>query len=218
MNFDWSYAGQIFPTILRAALVTLEISVESMTVALVAGALFLCMQRTPVKAVSLFGRALIRILRGSPVLVLLFVFFYTLSQYGLRASPQAVGVFTLGIYYGAYVSEVYRAGVEAVPLALVEAAETVGLSRARIWRYILIPLTVRTVTPALGSYFIGIFKAVPYLAIISVQDMLGVAMTEASYSYRYVEPMTIVAVLYLAMSLPAAALVRRLEKRFEFRY
>src|SRR5690606_19476011 len=130
--------------------------------------------------------------------------------------PLTAGVIGLGVHYATYTSEAYRAGIEGVPSGQWEASTSLNLDTRTTWQRIVLPQAIPAVIPALGNYFLAMFKDAPLLATITVIELLGEARYEAGRSFRYTEPYTLAGVLFLAVSLPAAALVRYLERRFRY--
>jgi polar amino acid transport system permease protein len=128
-------------------------------------------------------------------------------------SPFTTGVLALGVHYGAYLSEVYRAGIESVPRGQVDAARALGFGPVRTFWRVVLPQALPPVVPAIGNYVVAMFKDTPLLSTITVLEVLHAAKDIGSRTFRYVEPFTLVGVLFLVLSLIAAAGVRRLERR-----
>ena len=128
-------------------------------------------------------------------------------------SPFATGALGLGLHYAAYCSEVYRAGIESVPRTQWEAATALSIGRGVTWRRIILPQAIARVVPALGNYLVAMFKDTPLLSAITVVELLQAAKIAGSETFRYVEPLTLVGILYLLLSLVSAAGIRALEAR-----
>ncbi|MGI9498667.1 MAG: ectoine/hydroxyectoine ABC transporter permease subunit EhuD, partial [Geminicoccaceae bacterium] len=124
------------------------------------------------------------------------------------------GVIGLGLHYSAYTAEVYRAGIENVPKGQWEAAKAVNLSQRQTWSHIIIPQAIPPMIPALANYFVAMFKETPLLSAITVLELMNQARSAANFSYRYLEPMTMVGVFFLLVSIPAVIGLRYLERRF----
>ena len=152
-------------------------------------------------------------MRSTPLLVQMFFLFYVLPETGFRLSPLATGVLALGIHYAAYCAEVYRAGIEGIPKSQYEAATALNLSPARTTFAIVLPQAIPPVVPALGNYLVAMFKDTPLLSAITVLELLQRAKILGSESFRYVEPLTMVGLAFLVLSLIAASGIRRLETR-----
>jgi polar amino acid transport system permease protein len=118
----------------------------------------------------------------------------------------------LGIYYSAYIAEVYRSGIDAVPKGQWEAAKSLGFSRGQTWFRIILPQAIPPLIPVLGNYLIGMFKETPLLAMITIPELLSAARQVTGMTYRYTEPYTMVALIFLAISYLASLLFRQLER------
>ena len=214
MTFDLAYALTLLPALLRASMVTLAATLGGMALALVFGLASVILRMSRVRVVSVIANGVTQVIRTTPLLVQLYLLFYVLPAYGVAMSAFATGVLGLGIHYGSYLSEVYRAGIESVPRNQWEAAVALGFSRRRTWTNVILPQAFRRIIPPLGNYLVSMFKATPYLATITVLELLGTALNLADHSFRYFEPIALVGIIFLALSYPSAQLVRRLEKRF----
>jgi polar amino acid transport system permease protein len=212
MDVDFEYAAHVLPTLIRAAGVTLEATIGGMALALIVGLVFALLLRAPAPFVRGPVRAVLEFIRGTPLLIQLFFLFYVLPEAGIVLGALGTGITALGIHYGTYVAEVYRSGIDAIPRGQWEAALALNMGRRQTWRRIILPQAVMRVLPMLGNYLIAIFKETPLLATITVVEMLGAGQSAAASSYRYIEVFTLIGLLFLAMSLPAAALVRMLER------
>jgi polar amino acid transport system permease protein len=122
-------------------------------------------------------------------------------------------VLALAVHYGASASEVYRAGIESVPRGQWEAARALGLPPGRTFLRIILPQALPPIVPALGNYVVAMFKDTPLLSTITVLELLYTAKNLGAETFRYLEPFTLVGVLFLVVSLLAAQGVRQLERR-----
>lgn len=214
MTFDLGYSIQILPILLRAAEVTVLATLAGMGCALVGGLALALGRLSPVAPLRALVALYIELFRSTPLLVQLFLVFYVLPAYGVALSPFVAGILGLGLYYSAYIAEVYRAGIEAVPRGQWEVAWSLTLSPGDTWVRIVLPQAIPPIIPALGNNLISMFKDTPLLATISVTELLGAALREAGFTFRYFEPLTLVGLIFLAVSYPSALLLERLEHRF----
>ena len=212
MTFDWAYVVAIAPPLLRALQVTVGATVAGTVLALVLGLAWTLMRRSRTRFVSTPASWLVEFVRSTPLLVQLYFLFYVAPAAGVVLSPLTAGILALGLHYSSYTSEVYRAGIEAVPRGQWEAAIALDFSRLRTWRTIILPQAIPPIVPALGNYVVAMFKDTPMLAAITVMELLQTAKIIGSESFRYLEPLTLVGVLFLGVSLVAARLVHRLER------
>lgn len=213
-DWDWEYAFEILPQLLEATIVTIQATFVGFALALVIGLLFALGRRAPLKVISWPVTAVIEFIRSTPLLVQLYFLFFILPRWGLSLSPFLAGVIGLGLHYGTYLSEVYRAGIDSVPKGQWEAARALNFSTIKTWRNIILPQAIPPMIPAFGNYFIVMFKETPLLSAITVVELLQTAKIIGARSFRYVEPVTLVGLIFLLLSYPAALAVRRLENRF----
>jgi polar amino acid transport system permease protein len=211
VNFSWSYAWSILPALLRGAEVTLFATLGGMAFALAFGLAVAAAQFTGTTP-RLLARSYMQFMRNTPLLVQLYYFYYILPAFGLRMSALATGILALGLNYGAYISEVYRAGLEAVPEGQWTAAAAIGMRPITAWRRVILPQALRRVMPVLGNYAIAMFKDTPLLMTISVVELVAAAKSAGDASYRYLEPFTIAGAIFLILSYPAGLGVRRFER------
>jgi polar amino acid transport system permease protein len=211
--WDWGYAWEILPDLLLALVTTIEITLVGSVLALVLGLVIAVLRRARIPVLDQVLWAFVEVIRSTPLLVQIFFLFFVLPQFGIVLSAFVVGVIALGVHYATYTSEVYRAGIDAVPKGQWEAAWALSLPPRRIWTGVILPQAVPRVLPALGNYVISMFKEVPLLLAIGVIEVVNAAREIGSQDFRYVEPYTIAGLLFLALSYPASLLVRRLERR-----
>ena len=214
MIWDWHFAGKILPDLLRGLGVTIEATVLGYAVALVLGLAWAILRRSPSRIVNHTVRWVVEFIRSTPLLVQLFFLFFALPSLGLTFSALVTGVIGLGVHYSSYTSEVYRAGIADVPAGQWKAATALNLPRRRVWFGVVLPQAVRKVIPTLGNYLIAMFKDSPLLLAITVPEMLHNAYDIGVKSARFLEPMTIVGVLFVIVSVLSSLVLRRLEFRY----
>jgi polar amino acid transport system permease protein len=215
MTWDNHFALSIIPELLRGLWITVQITLMGTVVALVLGLFVAVVRYMKIPVVSrLFGFVL-QFVRGTPLLVQAYFAFFALPAYGVALSPMITGIAVIGINYSAYTAEVYRAGVEDVAVGQWEAATALSLPMARTWVKVILPQAIRSVVPVLGNYLVQMFKDSAVLFAITIYELMGRAQAIGSSTYRYLEPMTIAAALYLIVSVIASQLVRLLERRLE---
>ncbi|ESY45968.1 MULTISPECIES: ectoine/hydroxyectoine ABC transporter permease subunit EhuD [unclassified Mesorhizobium] len=214
MTWDWSFAFQILPELVEGVKITILASVLGSAIALLLGLAIAVGFRSAGPTISSALRLGVDFVRGTPLLVQLYFVFYVFPDIGIYLTPLQAGVLALGIHYSSYTSQVYRAGIEGVDKGLWEAAKALNLNRLQTWRYIIIPTAVPPMLPALGNYVVGMFKETPLLATITVVELMSRARIVANINYRYVEPMTMVGVFFLAVSVPSVIALHYLERRF----
>lgn len=211
--FNLGFALQILPTLAKAALVTVEMTVAGFLLALPTGLVLVSLRLYAPRPIALLATALVEFLRGTPLLAQLFFMFFVFPLWGLRLPAAAIGILALGFHYGAYYSEVYRGGIESVGRGQWEACLALNLSPWRGFFRIVLPQALVPVVPAMGNYLIALFKETPILSAIGVAELMERAKEIGSDTFQYTEPITLTGVFFLAMSLVSAAGVRWLERR-----
>ena len=212
-TWDNAFAKSILPSLLDGLWTTIQITLLGMAIALVLGLLVAVIRRSRIPVLSQLFGFYVQFVRGTPLLIQAFFAFYALPAYGVKFSAFVTGVVVIGVNYSAYTAEVYRAGIEDVPAGQWEAATALSLPMGRTWGRIVLPQAFRSVTPVLGNYLIQMFKDSAVLFAITVYELMGHVQAIGSDSYRYLEPTTIAAAMYLVVSLISSQFVRLLERR-----
>lgn len=214
MTFDWAYALAVLPDLAQAALVTIQATLFGFLLALVLGLPLAIGRAARPRWIAWPVGLAIEFVRTTPLLVQLYFVYFVLPEWGLVLSAFATGVIVLGVHFACYTSEVYRAGIEAVGIGQWQAGRALGLGTGPIYLKVVLPQAIPPIIPQLGNYLIAMFKETPLLSAITVAEMLLVAKEEGSRSFRYLEPITIVGIFFLVMSVTAAAFVGVLERRY----
>ncbi|MGZ3421799.1 MAG: ABC transporter permease subunit [Polyangiales bacterium] len=208
----WTPARYL-PLLLRGALLTVQISVISMALAILLG--------LPIATARLFGPKPVRALaalyveffRGIPVLLLLFFLYYGLPTLGLKLGAMQAAILGFGLNYAAYEAEIYRAGLAAIPQGQWEAAASLGMGRTLTFRRIILPQTFRVVLPPMTNDFVALFKDTSLVSVIAVVELTKQYQILAKSSMKYLELGLVTALLYLVISVPLGFLSRALEAR-----
>jgi polar amino acid transport system permease protein len=177
------------------------------------GLLFAASRRSSFAPLRLGVGLVVEFIRTTPLLVQLYFLYFVLPNFGIVLSAIMTGVIGLGLHFGAFISEVFRAGIAAVPRSQWEAATALHFSRFRTWRSVVLPQALRVVAPVLGNYIIAMFKDSALLATISVVELMARAQLIGAATYAYFVPFTIVGVMYFAVSFVASFGVRTVERR-----
>jgi polar amino acid transport system permease protein len=212
-TWDWGFVAQIMPRLLQGLVLTVEVTVLGSILAYVLGLVFALVRLSRIPVLSQAVWLFVEFVRSTPLLVQLYFLYFEAPAIGIRLSSMLVGVFGVGIHYATYTSEVYRAGIEGVPIGQWEAATALNLPRGRVWRSVILPQAIPRVLPALGNYTISMFKETPLLLTVGIVELVGQAQQVGSENYRYTEPYTMAGVLFLILSYPCSIAVRRLERR-----
>ncbi|MGW6734890.1 ectoine/hydroxyectoine ABC transporter permease subunit EhuD [Streptomyces sp. NPDC055013] len=213
MTWDWGAVADFMPRFWDGLLLTLQILALGSLISFALGLVWALLMRTPSRFVRWPVGAVTEFIRNTPLLVQLFFLFYVLPEWGITASALTTGVFAIGLHYSTYTMQVYRAGIEAVPVGQWEAATALNLPVTRTWRVVILPQAIRRVVPALGNYVIAMLKDTPILMTITVMEMLGQARLFAQDTFQFTEPLTVIGVAFIFIAYPASLLVRALERR-----
>lgn len=211
---DWERIGSYWPELWAGAQITLKVAVLALALGTAIGLGVAVASRSRLWPVRFVVGTYVQVGRAVPELVQVFIWYYVLPDYGLVLSPFSAGVIAIGVAFGPYLGEVFRAGVESVDRTQWEAGEVLGLSRATVWRRVVLPQALRAVFPVWTSYLISIFKATSLLSFISLREVFGVARNEAALNFRYVELFALVMLIYLAMGVPTIIALRALARRW----
>jgi len=211
-EWRWDFAIEILPSMLWATLNTILAAGIGYAIAAVVGLLFLLGQRTPIKIVNMLNREIVEFIRSTPLLIQLFFVYFVLPQFGITLSAWVCGMITIGLHFGTYLSEVYRGALEGVSKTQWEACRALNFSTFYTYRKIVLPQAFPIAIPGMGNYLVGIFKDTPLLSTIGVAELFHAATAVGGYHYRYLEPYTIVGIIFLTLSIPAAIWIRKIEK------
>ncbi|WP_031478483.1 ectoine/hydroxyectoine ABC transporter permease subunit EhuD [Streptomyces bicolor] len=213
MKWDWGAVADFMPLFWDGLLVTLQALALGSLISFVLGLVWALLMRTPTRWVRWPVGVVTEFVRNTPLLVQLFFLFYVMPEWGLTMSALTTGVIGIGLHYSTYTMQVYRAGIEAVPVGQWEAATALNLPVARTWRVVILPQAIRRVVPALGNYVIAMLKDTPMLMAITVLDMLGQARLFSQQNFQFTEPLTVIGVAFILISYLASLLLRALERR-----
>lgn len=217
MNWDWNYAWETLPNLLEHfAEFTLVATALGSILAILIGLVFAIIRRMRIPVLAQLTTVIIEFIRSTPLIIQLFFVFYALPlSTGITLDAMTAGIITLGVHYACYYADVYRAGIDAVPVGQWEASTSLHLAPAVTWRRVVLPQAVRNVLPALGNYVIAMFKETPFLALITVPELVNTAFTFGANTAEYLEPLTMAGLIFLVASYPTALAVRALERRLE---
>lgn len=214
MLWDWNFVIEILPTLAQGMIVTVQATILGTLVALVGGLVLAILRRSPIWLIHAPASLFTEFVRGTPLLVQLYFLFYILPGMGVRLSPLTAGVIGLGLHYATYMAEVYRAGIDNLARGQWEAAKACNLTARQTWIHVVLPQAVPPMIPALANYFIAMFKETPLLSAITVMELMNQARSVANFNYRYIEPMTMVGVFFLIVSIPSVIMLRWLERKY----
>lgn len=209
--WDWSFTLEILPTLAQAAIISIEATLLGFVLAATLG-LMLALARIAFPWTAWPISVLVELIRSTPLLIQIFFLYFVFPSFGLSLDAFTAGVLALGIHYAAYCSEVYRAGFDNIHRGQWEASTALNLSTWTTFKDIIIPQAIPPVVPALGNYLVALFKETPLLSAIAVLELMQTAKIIGSETFRYTEPITLVGIFFLIMSLVSAAFIRAAER------
>jgi polar amino acid transport system permease protein len=209
--WDWAYTFEILPKLMRAAVVTIEATLLGFVLAATLG-LVLALVRLAIPRTAWPISVAVELIRSTPLLIQIFFIYFVLPNFGIVLDAFTAGVLAIGVHYAAYCSEVYRAGFDNVHRGQWEAAVALNLDSWTTFRDIIIPQAIPPVIPALGNYLVALFKETPLLSAIAVLELMQTAKILGSETFRYTEPITLVGLFFLVMSLISATSIRYVER------
>ncbi|MGI9017270.1 MAG: ectoine/hydroxyectoine ABC transporter permease subunit EhuD [Euzebya sp.] len=215
-GWDSEFALQILPELWRGMLSIVRSTLGGISIAMTLGLVLAIARRSEIKLISWPVTAFIEFIRSTPLLIQLFFMFFALPSLGIVMSPVTTLVLGLGVHYATYASEAYRAGIDAVDKGQWEATVALNMAPWTTWTRVILPQAIPKVLPALGNFFVAMFKDAPLGSTISVIGVLFVANAIGARTFNFVEPFTVAGLLFLAVSVPASMFVRYLEKRYGY--
>jgi len=213
LSSNGAFALSIIPILLRGMVITIEATALGFLVALVLGLIFALLRTVPLRIISWPMAFIIEFVRDTPLLVQLYFLYFVLPNYGLVLPAFLTGALALGVQYSAYTSEVYRAGLEAIPRGQWEASLALNMPAWLTYRDVVVPQAVPRVIPALGNYLVSMLKDTPILSAVTVLEMLNLATIIGDRTFRYLVPLSMVGGLFLILTLFSSWLVRVIERR-----
>jgi polar amino acid transport system permease protein len=216
--FNFHDYRDYLPDLLKGAAVSVELTLSVMALSLALGLVVALARMTRLRPVRIVATVYVEVIRGTPCLLQLFYIYFVLPAFGLKFNPFTAGVIGLTVNYAAYLSEVYRAGIQAVARGQLEAAHALGMSRSLTMRLIILPQAIRIVVPPLGNYLISLFKDTSLASIITIHELLFTGQIVAAVNYEYFAVFTVVGIIYLALSYPGSLGVQYLERRMKIGY
>lgn len=221
MNWSWETFFDALPIVASGLGITIGLTIASYLFALIFGFVWVFLRRIPLKPINWLSTWIMEFIRSTPPLVQLFFIYFAwpvVPYVGMTLDPFTSAVLGLGLHFSTYIGEVYRSGIEGVDKGQWEASTALNFSLYHKWRKIVLPQAVPPTIPMLGNYLIILFKEVPLASTIGVVGILHMAQSYGSQYWAYLEPLTIVGILFLILSYPSAVLISKLEKRMNRRF
>lgn len=205
---------EFMPILLLGVKLTILVTIGSLVVSTVLGLIWALLRVSGVPLLSAIARTIINVIRGIPIIVQLFYIYFVLPDFGITLTALQAAIIGLGIAYSAYQAENFRAGIEAIDHGQVEAAQSIGMGWVLMMRRVILPQAVRIVLPPYGNTMIMMLKDSSQASTITVAELALQGKLIASATFQNSTVFTLVALLYLTMSIPLILIVGHLEKRF----
>jgi polar amino acid transport system permease protein len=203
------------PSLLHGAMLTIAVSLLAFGLALVLGLATGLARLSRLLPLRVVAACYIQFIRGTPLLLQLFFIYYVLPYVGIVLTPFVSGAMGLTLNYAAYMAEVFRSGIQAIPKGQSEAGQSVGMSRRLLMRRIILPQAFRIIIPSIGNFFVSIFKDSALVSVITMRDLMFSGQLLASATYKHFEIFAEVAVIYFLISYPTAKFVEWIEVKVD---
>jgi His/Glu/Gln/Arg/opine family amino acid ABC transporter permease subunit len=209
----WLTVWDLLPVLLLGAITTIEVTVGGFVVATLIGLILALLQRLHLRPLNAVIAIYVDVFRAVPVLTQLFIIYFGLTEIGIRLDPVPAAIIGFGINGGAYLTEVFRAGMESVHQGQMEAAQMLGMRRFAALRIVILPQAMRVVLPPLANFAIGLLKDTALASAVAAPELMFRARTLVDKTFLATQIFVTAAAIYLAMSVPLGYLTRRAEAR-----
>ena len=213
MQAFWRDTVEFLPILMSGVALTIIVTIGSLLLSTVLGLVWALMRVSGIGILTGFSGALINVIRGIPIIVLLFYLYFVMPEFGVTMTALQAAILGLGIAYSAYQAENVRAGIEAIDKGQIEAAQAIGMSWWQTMRRVVLPQAVKIVLPPYGNVMIMMLKDSSQASTITVAELALQGKLIASSTFKNTSVFTLVALMYLTMSIPLILLVRHFEKR-----
>lgn len=213
---DFTVMKPYIPILLEGAKWTIYLTLAAVGIGIVLGLIAALMKMSRIKVVHFLGVVYIELIRGTPMLVQIFLIYFGLPQligFNIPAFPAAVSA--LGINSGAYVAEIIRAGIQAIDIGQTEASSSLGMSNFMTMRYIIIPQAIKNILPALVNEFITLIKDSSIVSVIGLEELMRKSDIIRSITYRSFEPLITIALIYFVMTFTLSKFMGKIEGRLK---
>jgi polar amino acid transport system permease protein len=209
----WKDAAEFLPILLQGLKLTIIVTIGSLLLSTALGLVWALMRVSGIKPLVAISKGLINAIRGVPIIVQLFYIYFVFPEIGITLTALQAGILGLGIAYSAYQAENFRAGIEAIDRGQVEAAMSIGMGWGLMMRRVILPQAVRIILPPYGNTMIMMLKDSSQASTITVAELALKGQILAASTFKNSTVFTLVALLYLVMSVPLILFVGWLEKR-----
>ena len=207
-------AAEFLPILLQGVGLTILVTLGSLLLSTILGLIWALLRVSGLRALSLLSAGLINVIRGIPIIVLLFYLYFVMPDFGITLTALQAAIIGLGIAYSAYQAENFRAAIEAIDHGQVEAAQSLGMGWVMMMRRVILPQATRIALPPYGNVMIMMMKDSSQASTITVAELALQGKLIASSTFKNMTVFSLVALLYLCMSIPLILMVGSLERRF----
>ena len=212
--FSFSIIWEILPFLLKGALLTVFFSATSEIIGIIVGLVTSVIRVTRIKVLSQLAVVYVDLFRGTPLLMQIIFVYYALPYLGINLPAIVAGIVALSVNSGAYVSEIFRAGIESIDKGQTEAARSLGMSYMQAMRYVVIPQTIKRVLPPLTNEFVALIKDSSLLSVIAIAELMRTAKEMMTWKMNP-SSLTAAAIIYLIITLPLTRYVSYMEKKLK---
>jgi len=216
MEWNWQSLLPYWPKFLQGLWVTIWVSAAAMILSLAIGLITALIRRQPFLPLRYLSLIYTEVIRGTPLLVQILIFFYVVADAAGLQNRYIAGILILSLFSGAYLSEIIRAGIESISASQIESARAIGLTPLQIYRHVVFPQALRQSLPAMAGQFASLIKDSSLLSIISISEITLNAQEINSFTYSTLESYLPLAAAYLLLTLPIMWWSRTLEKQFSY--
>jgi polar amino acid transport system permease protein len=215
-HWAWSSVAVYWYKFLQGWVLTVLISLAALVTSFSIGVLFALAQRSSLLLLRYLSKMYVEVVRGTPLLVQILIFFYVVADAFKIQSRYLVGILILSFFSGAYICEIVRSGIEGIGKSQIDSARAIGLTRLQTYRHVIFPQATRQILPALAGQFASLIKDSSLLSIISISEFTLNAQEVNAYTYSTLESYIPLAIGYLILTLPLSLWTRFLERKFHY--
>jgi His/Glu/Gln/Arg/opine family amino acid ABC transporter permease subunit len=205
---------EVLPFLLKGALLTIFFSASSEIIGIIIGLITAVIRVTKIKVLSQLAVVYVDLFRGTPLLMQIIFIYYALPYIGINLPAIVAGIVALSLNSGAYVSEIFRAGIESIDKGQTEAARSLGMSYMQSLRYVVVPQTIKRVLPPLTNEFVALIKDSSLLSVIAIAELMRTAKEMMTWKLNP-SSLTAAAIIYLIITIPLTRLVSQMEKKLK---
>jgi len=212
---DFSFLSEYKLFFIDGLKYTIMLAFFTVIIGSIFGLLLSLMRLSKNRLLKFIGTAYVEFIRGTPLILQLYIIFYGLPFLGVVLPGFSAGIIALSMNSAAYISEIVRAGIQSVDKGQMEAARSIGMKKPMAMRYIIIPQAIKTILPALGNEFITVIKESSIVSVIGIHDLMYNADTVRGNTFRVFEPLIIAALMYFVLTFGLSKILAVFERRMK---